>query len=243
MLEDNITKGRIKLPPKLLLWGPPGVGKSTFCAGNDKALFLEAETRISHLDIHRLKLESWDQTLGVLYEVLQGGSPYKCVVIDTVDALEQLLFRHLAKEAGCASHLDIGGGYYQFRAGAKQQWKRMINLLDKLGESGVQCVLLCHAEIKPYNPPEGVPYDRWALNLDQSGARFLIENMDLVGYAKFVDVVKKERGAQKARAVTTGQRKIQFKYHPAFPTKQGIPFPDEIDLSWESFLGAMKESQ
>ena len=88
---------------------------------------------------------------------------------------------------------------------------------------------------KTYQPPDGEKYDRFVIKMDQAGGDFLIENVDLVGYAKFQTFVKSKDKQSKAKATTSGKRLLQFKFSPAYPTKQGVPCADEVGLSWEEF--------
>ncbi len=241
-LLDNIVSGRVQKPPKLLIWGPPAVGKSTFAAQAPNALFIEAEDRTGHLDINRVPVKSWEDVLGVLKEVATSEDcPYETLVFDTVDAMELLLFDYILRESieatgnHIGSHEDIGGGWFKFRVPMLKQWKRFMNAIDKLTHKGIQCVLLAHAQTKAYQPPEGDKYDRFVIKMDQAGGDFLIENVDLVGYAHFKVYIKAKDKMSKAKATTAGKRALKFKFSPVYPTKQGVPCADEVDLSWEAF--------
>lgn len=237
-LLDDVTTGIKAAPARLMVWGPPGVGKSTFAASCPGAIFIEAEKRTNHLDVCRLFIDKWEKFLEVLREVYQSDQ-YRTVVIDTIDGVESLLFASIALEAGCASHEDIGGGFCKFRVPMLAQWKRFIAAVDALTGRGIQVVLLAHAEIKQFSPPDGVAYDRYVIKMDARGGNYLIENMDLVGYAKFAVAVTKGKGEMKAKATSSGKRRLQFKFSPVYPTKQGIPAPDECDLSWEAFVNEL----
>lgn len=241
-LLDQVVSGRVEKPPKLLIWGPPAVGKSTFASAAPDALFIEAEDRTGHLDVTRFEVTDWKSVLGVMGEVAKGGTPYKTLVFDTIDAIEMYLLNFIADEAGCESHEDIGGGFAKFRAPMLRQWKRFMTGVDMLTKKGIQCILLGHAKTKQYQDPNGPTYDRFVLKMDQAGGDFIIENMDLVGYAKFQTFVRKEDTrdkTEKAKATTTGKRLIQFKFSPAIPTKQGVPCEDEVELSWEAFQNGL----
>lgn len=229
----KITKGIVKKPPKVLIWGPPGVGKSTFASKAPEVFFITAEDRTGHLDISRGQVESWEDLIKASEEFV-SSKKYKTLVFDTVDALESLLFEHLAKQHGKRSHEDIGGGYFKYRTFALQEWRRFINILENACVQGIQTILLAHAHIKTYTPPEGNPYERWVLKLDQRCGEFLIEQMDVVGAAEFHHATR-ETIPGKSKAITTGERSLKFKYNPAYPSKQGIDFPDKMKLDWAEF--------
>ena len=235
-LLDNVVSGTTPKPPKLMIWGPPAVGKSTFAAQAPDALFIEAEDRTGHLDINRFPVKKWEDILAVMKEVgASGDQPYKTMVFDTVDAMEMLLLDYIARAANEESHEDIGGGWMKYRIPMLKEWKKFIRLIDGLTRKGIQCILLAHAQTKTYQPPDGEKYDRFVIKMDQAGGDFLIENVDLVGYAKFQTFVKSKDKQSKAKATTSGKRLLQFKFSPAYPTKQGVPCADEVGLSWEEF--------
>ena len=232
---DKVETGKRDKPPRLLVWGPPGVGKSTFAAGAPDALFICGESRTDHLDISRIHVKSWQEVIDSIKALLAKEHPYKSVVFDTVDSLESLLFEALCEEQGVEIHEDIGGGFYKYRTYMNRKWKVFLKGIDRLTEAGIQCILLAHAKTENFNPPDGESYERYILKMDKAGGNFLVENVDLVGYAKFKTFVTKDKITKKGKATTSGKRSLQFKFHPAYPTKQGVPFADEIDLSWEAF--------
>ncbi len=100
-----------------LLYGPPKVGKSTFCstiAGegkDDQVLFAATERGHNHLSVRKVDINSW-QDLSKLYGLLKDTSKhnYKYLVIDTGDALAKLLDKHVCNEAGVKQLTDVGYG-------------------------------------------------------------------------------------------------------------------------------------
>ena len=237
-LLSKVTKGKNERAPKLLIAGTAGVGKSTFASGADSVLFVESENRTDHLDISRLKLTRWPDVFKIFEEL--PSSEYKTVVFDTVDAMELLIFEHLCELEGVANHEEIGGGFAKYRAPLLQEWKKFINWVDNLTQNGIQVILIAHTHVKTFIPPGGSPYDRWTLKMDARSSDFLIENVDLVGFAHFQTFTKESKNkTEKAKVTTTNKRLLDFKYNPAYPTKQGIPVKDKCPLEWDEYQKAL----
>lgn len=240
-LLGKISTGKITKPPRILVYGQAGVGKSTWAAEWPNALFIDAEKRTEHLDIARLEVDSWDEILGVIGEVLaqagKGEKPYTTMVFDTVDHMEHLLFSKLCKDAGVATIEDVGGGYGKGYTAALMQWRRFINGLEQLRSAGITCLLLAHGHVRTFQNPEGENYDRWQLKMNTKAADFLREKMDIVGFASYEDKARKNRGDNKAKATTTGKRVIKMKHSPAYESKPGLDMPDTVELSYEAFNG------
>lgn len=69
----------------ILLYGPPKVGKSTFCAGAPNAVFLATEPGLNSLDVFQMPITSWDE-MKEAYDLLRKGNhKFKTIIIDTVD--------------------------------------------------------------------------------------------------------------------------------------------------------------
>ena len=86
----NISKGIVLRPQKVVVYGPEGIGKSTFASHFPDPLFLDIEDSTSQLDVKRIPdINSWAMLMGIIEEVTKE-KPCKTFVIDTVDWAEKL---------------------------------------------------------------------------------------------------------------------------------------------------------
>lgn len=231
----KIVKGKIDRPPRVLVYGEPGVGKSTFAAGWPSPLFIDAERRTDHLDIDRIEVQSWPEVLNVMREVAKGGTEYKTLVFDTVDFIEVLIYSHLCETENCDTIEDYGGGFGKGYTAAKKEWGRLVKGLEVLRDKGINCLLLAHGHVKTFRNPLGEDYDKWHLNMNQKSSIFLQGQMDAIGFAHFEDLAHAKTKHDKAKGRSTGERLLTFKHSAAHDSKQGIAVPDEVKLSYEAF--------
>jgi len=84
-------------PPQLdmkhlitLVYGPPFIGKSTFCKNAPKPLFLCTEGGLKHLKRFDVAIRSWQEFLNIANELSAEKHSFKTVIIKTCDGLSQL---------------------------------------------------------------------------------------------------------------------------------------------------------
>ena len=238
-LLDKVSTGVVPHPPKICITGQPGIGKSTLASNFENALFVERASRTLHLDVNRVQVNTWEEVLALCTEV--ANSNYKTLVLDPINDIEELCLEFITKEDGAPHYMEIGGGYAKYRAPLRKQWRRLLSLLDRVQSKGIQVVLTAHTVVKTFNPPDAEAFDRYVLKLDAVTSTLITENVDLIGYAHYKTVVKtvKEGMKKSGKAKTTGDRIIEFKHNPAYPSKKGIPCADKCKLDFDSFQKAL----
>lgn len=235
---SKVKTGVVPHPPKICITGQPGIGKSTLASGFENALFVERASRTLHLDVNRVQVDTWEEVLALINEV--ADSTYKTLVLDPINDIEELCLEFITKQAGAPNYMEIGGGYAKYRAPLRKQWRRLLSLLDRVQSKGIQVVLTGHTVVKTFNPPDGEPFDRFILKLDDATGTLITENVDLIGYAHYKTLVKTTKGMKtKGKAKTTGERIIVFKHTPAYPSKKGIPCADKCALDFDSLMKAL----
>lgn len=87
----NITSGKIESAKKVVIYGPEGIGKSTFAAQFPNPLFIDTEGSTKYMDVRRMdKPTSWEMLRQELTYVKQNPQVCGTLVIDTIDWAEQL---------------------------------------------------------------------------------------------------------------------------------------------------------
>lgn len=242
---DKVSRGRVTGPVKLLVYGAPATGKSTFASGAPSPLFIDVEKRTGHLDVARVQPDTWDDVLGCMRELIAAPGEYKTVVVDTLDHTELLIHKHVCDKFGWGNieEPSYGKGYIP----ALLEWSRFLVGCEALKNKGFTIVLLAHSSMRTIKSPTGEDFDRICLKLrggqKTNSGDLIREKMDLVGYARFEDLARKtsKDPSARAKAITTGRRVLSFKHNPAFENKAGVPIGDELDFTWAAFEKSLGE--
>src|SRR5206468_4669463 len=122
-LLDTVTIKKRFRPVFFCLYGPPGVGKSTFGASADNPIFIPTERGLDHITTPKFPTpKTFAEFYHQLVAVDTEEHSYKTIVIDTADALELLIWERVCAEGKVRSIEDFGGGYGKGYTRAREIW-------------------------------------------------------------------------------------------------------------------------
>ncbi|MBQ6352719.1 MAG: ATP-binding protein [Lentisphaeria bacterium] len=247
MLEI-IRTGREAKPPRIMIYGSEGVGKSTFAASAPNPIFIQTEDGLGEINCRKFPLaNSLSEVLAELAALRDEPHEYLTVVIDSADWLERLIFDEVCKEFGVRSIEKADGGYGKGYTHALTHWRKVVNLLQELRDKrGMVVILVAHAKVERFEDPENAAYDRYTPRLHKHAASLIAEWVDAVLFANKKFRVSKDGND---RAVATpigadgGERVIRTVGSPACIAKNRFGLPGEIPLSWTAFINAYQKVQ
>ena len=145
----NITRGKMKSAVKMLVYGPEGVGKTTFAAQLPGCVFIDTEGSTKHMDVARFDPPTdLNDVTDMISWTLGHTDQIGTLVIDTVDWLEKLIFSKVCAEKEISNLEDIpyGKGYVF----AKQKMQQILETLEAIVARGVNVCLVCHSTIRKF---------------------------------------------------------------------------------------------
>lgn len=222
-------------PPRILVYGPPGMAKTTLASEFPDAVFLQTERGTpSGVEIAAFPfIDTYQKLIDSLIALYQGEHPYRWVVIDTLDNLEALVWKETCrlgidgKTYKSIEEFGYGKGYKQ----ADIQWGKIIAALNALRAKGMGVILIGHSEDKRFDDPMSVSYDRYQLNLHERASNLLYNDMDAILFMnKRVDIKEEDQGFNKKRAVGAGGASIWIHTQgvPAYVAKNRYRMPDKV---------------
>lgn len=173
---SKVTTGRRGRAQKCCIYGPEGYGKSTMASLFPSPLFLDVEDSTSQLDVMRLGRQSLPDLRAfesALDEVAKHR-PCATLVVDTVDWVEEMGAVELCEEHKVKNIEEVAGGFGKGYNFLTTRFSITLAKLDAIIDAGIHVVLLAHASIIRFDPPDGAgAFDRYELKLykDRKGGK------------------------------------------------------------------------
>ena len=234
-MSYSVSGGKIDSPIKTVIYGPEGIGKSTFAAQFPGALFIDTEGSTDRMDVQRItpRPSSWQMLMDMCNEVRVGHIPCATLVIDTADWAERMAITALCSRA----HVDglEGFGYGKGYVYIKEEFGKLLDLLEEIKNAGHNIVLTAHAQITKFEQPDEMgSYDRWAMKTTKQVAPLICEWCDMLLFLNYKTVVIKDGDGKMAKNKAQGGRtRVMYTtHHACWDAKNRFNLPDECTFEY-----------
>jgi len=235
----KINKGQVQQPPRIMLVGIEGVGKTTFGAQAPNCLFVCAENGLvgsGYADTDNVTPATWSEVL----EAVDAAKDYDNLVFDSVDWMEPLLHAFICARDGKKNIEDYGYGKGGVLAGV--EWRKLICKMEVMRrQKNLGIIFLAHSNIKTFNNPDGDNYDRYAPKCGKEITALTKEWCDVVLFARF-EVFTRKDGA-KSKGVMSGKRVVHTTQSAAWDAKNRYGLPEVLPLDYDIIMTAIKSGK
>jgi hypothetical protein len=236
----KVLKGKTPKCWVVVLYGVPGIGKSTLAKYAPKPIFLDCEGGLDRIDCEKSanRLVDYPQLYGALRWAFD--CEYETVVIDTLGSVEKILIDKILAEVNAnrdeASHcksLDCKDtfGYGSGYALLKSNWSLFIEMLFKIKEGGRNVVCIAHDHVEKFINPTGDDFDRYSLNIHKKSLVYVVSQMDGVFFAHYEKGYRKKEGSDQLIPIDTGRRVLQTVEQPFCLAKNRFNLPEKVDFT------------
>ena len=239
---QSISKTRRTIAPKIVLFGPGKIGKSTFAASAPAPIAIPTEDGLSNLDVDAFPLcTSLSEVYEAIGVLLTEAHEFKTVFLDSLDWLEPLLHAHVCAVNGWES--IESAGYGKGYVAASEEWRQVLAGFDALrNERAMTVIIIAHEQIKRFESPMTESYDLYTLKLHQRASAVVQEWADVIGFAQYRTLTRKEDAGfnkKETKAMGTGERLLHLQAQPSFLAGNRFGMPAEIPLAWDAFANAL----
>ena len=130
-------------PPRIMVYGPHGLGKTTFGASAPAPIFILTEDGLGRLEVDHFPVAKSYKDVQEALASLKGEHDFSTVVIDSLDWLDNLIWEQINGQYE-AKDLAYGKGAVI----AADLWRKVLEDLNALRSMGMASILLAHCEIK-----------------------------------------------------------------------------------------------
>jgi hypothetical protein len=226
---DNIIKSCTPQAPKGVIYGAPGVGKTTFAAGAANALILDCENGAGNIPCERTPyLGKWADIVAWLDAMEKDAHKVKVMAIDSIDWLVRRAEEHVSGAGAgkldqtlARSHGGYGNGKQVLR---NYIYADLLPRLDRINARGIAVILLGHARRVDIIDVDGISTEKSAPDLPDDVLSTIIEWSDFVG------VARKNPDGARSLTMEDGPRAVA-------KNRYGITAPVAFD--WKSFESAV----
>lgn len=231
--KKGLVRGRQNKPPRLVIYGGHGIGKSTLGNSFPNSIFIATEEGLDTLGVNAAfpKAEALDEVRQAIGHLAKDEHDFKTCVLDTADWLVEPLIEKEVQDAHTAQDLAYGKGAML----VAEEFRSVLSGFDTLrSKRGMNIVIIAHAEARRYDDPLNEPYDRFEPKLPKRCNALLQEWADVVAFANRRVIVKSTDVGFKNKArrgVSTDDRQLHFVGSAAFSAKSRYPgAPEAVDL-------------
>lgn len=229
MLPREKTKPENDLSKLItLVYGPPKIGKTTFCAGGEKTLFLSTEPGTVGLSVYSIEIGTWEEFVESCKALLSDGSQFDTVIIDTFDRLYEICADYVCIQSKVKELGDLPYG-----AGFQKVKTMIINVLKKMKSFPQAVILTSHAREYEIKTRGRITYHKFSPAIPQSIHGPVFAFVDLLLYVQF-----QRNEDETIRRVLLSQGTDEFDAGD----RTGL-LPPSLPLEWETFRDCFKQTK
>ena len=229
-LFDTIIDKPTPSAPKGIIYGPPGIGKTTFGASAPHSIIVDCENGAGAIRCSRTPyLSTWLEISQWLMAIEREEHPYRTLVVDSIDWLLRRVEEHVSGSTGKLdqtlnrSHGGYGNGKQVMR---NHVYQTLLPQLDRIVNRGIAVILLAHAQRSEITDVDGITTEKTTAELPDGYLNVFVEWSDFVCLARL--------GADDQRVLVTRETSRAL-------AKNRYGMPETIPFDWASFMSAMSD--
>ncbi len=218
----------VKDPIRTVIWGQPGVGKTTLAATFPNPWFIDIEKSTAWMPELRSRQwarpKDWMEIIGQIKK-FKAELPGDTLVIDSIDWMEA---KYIDKFGSPGGQNDYGKSYNDM----DKQFRTLLDELTEISEKGVHVVLTAHFDTKDVSDPDRLAsYSKYVLKMQKKTCSAVLEWADQVLFLRFRDtIIGTSKDGKKGKIVGGQIRDIKTVRSAAYDAKNRFDLPKEMEF-------------
>lgn len=228
----NLKKTGEMKPPRLLIYGPPGSGKTSLAASFPNPVILDVEDGVpAGVEIASLgEIEKFEDILDRLAALVKQKHDFKTLITDSLDRMEPLIWDYYCRENNYDSieSPGFGKGYTE----VLDIWERYLKACQILRrEKGMTIIHVAHSTVAKFEDPKAGSYSRYNSRLHAKANNLVQDDVDAILFVnQDISLVKEDEGfgRESKRAEGGHVTWIYATGKPGWVAKNRYDIPDEL---------------
>lgn len=245
---DQVCSSKHWNSVKAVIYGIPGIGKTSFAATFPNPILLRFEDGASALDIPTFPkvIETYGEIMKALEALRVQKHDFKTIILDSLDWMEGIVWAAVCRKYNKDNIEDFGFGRGYILV--DEAWRYIIRQLDVLQKRGMNIIAISHAATITITAPDSDDYMSYGLKLHKRAAGIWTEWADEILFVNYTKRLVRQGSGEsaKVKAKGDGDRIIYTASRPAHTAKSRYALPDEImigqDKSWKAFHEALNQA-